>query len=250
MRDRSYAIALVVILAICCLGFYVAVSGYLNSRPPSASSTVIARPPVATLVGSSVATKALPTQTEVAASATLTATATATVPPPDSPLGFFQTITPSASVTDTPATTASPTKSLPTLPPTAPPPTLSPAQSCAAFPFCPVGGPPDAQLAPTGDPCPRNYIWGRIVDLARNGLPDMRVRWKGPLGSTDIVISKSRPDPPGIYNVLSPPPGGSWVLWLVDASGKALSPQITLVAPKPYSGSGNCPNRVDFVQQR
>lgn len=248
MRDRSSAIALVVILAVCCLGAYVAVSGFLNGRPPSLLPTLAARPGDSTLVA--VATDVIPTVSHAESTATITAAATTTSLPATPPLGFFQTFTASTPV-NTPGTTLSPTRSLPTLPPTASaPPQGGSIQSCSAFPFCPKGGPPDSQLAPTGDPCPRNYIWGRILDLSGKGITDMRVRFKGPLGNTDVVVSKAPPDPPGIYNILSPPPGGSWVLWLVDASGKALSPQITLIAPRPYSGSGNCPNRVDFIQQR
>ena len=33
MQDRYLVIAIIMILAICCLGGYVAVSGYLNSSP-------------------------------------------------------------------------------------------------------------------------------------------------------------------------------------------------------------------------
>jgi hypothetical protein len=136
----------------------------------------------------------------------------------------------------------------PPAPPTAAP--LVPgAQTCSGFAFCPRGGPPDASLAPTGDRCPRNFIWGIIVDSNGKGIPDRQIRWKGPLGTSKTEISKGLPDPPGTYNIFTSNPGDSWTLWLLDASGGQASPQITITT-QPYSGSGNCPNRVDFVQQR
>ncbi|MBI4787384.1 MAG: hypothetical protein HY782_10105 [Chloroflexi bacterium] len=246
MQDRSYAMAIVVVLAICCLGMYVAVSGYLNSNP-SGFASLSATPAIPGTLVVVVINTDTPAPTKPGA----TVPPVATSPPIPSPLGAFQTIT--AATTATVArTTATATLRAP-LPPTAPPPVVAPspaAQSCSNFTFCPSGGPPDAQLAPTGDPCPRNYIWGRIVDVSGKGLPETQIRFRTPLGNVDRAASKGPPDPPGIYNILAPAPGGSWTLWLVDSVGAQISPQITIVAPQPYLGSGNCPTRIDFKAQR
>ncbi len=246
MQDRSYAIVMVIILAFCCMGMCVAVTGYLNGRPPSLSSIVPGPSIPATLL-----VVFAPTDTPHPAPMTATSFVTPTSGTVVPPLGALQTLVlPSpAGTTGTDSSSPVPRPAQPTSIPTqAPPPPQ--VQSCAGFSFCPVGGPPDAQLAPTNDRCPRNYIWGRVVDLAKKGIPDVQIRFRGPLGNIDTVVSKAPPDPPGIYNILAPPPGGRWTIWVVDAGGKPLSSQITISAPQVYSGSGNCPNRVDFVQQR
>ncbi len=237
MQDRSYAIAIAVILAICCLGAYVGVSGLMNARAPSTAADLLkAITPVSVV---------LPTET-----AAPTKTGETLAPPPTSlpnptPLGAIQTITASATTTGTlPVPTF-------TVRPTSPPAPSSPAApTCANSIFCPSGGPPDGSLAPTGAQCPQNYIWGRVFDKNGSGVPGVRIRFKTPMGTVDSVESKGPPDPPGIYNILSPPPGGSWLVWVLDAGGGQASPQYTVVAPQGYSGSGNCPTRVDFRAQR
>ena len=241
MQDRSSAIILVVILAICCLGLYVAVSGYRNSVNLIAAPASPAAP-------ASVVVVVLNTDTPVPATPVATGPPPTSVPVP-SPLGAFQTITTAVAIS-TPRTTPGPA-TRPASPPTALP-LLSPttaAQSCSGFTYCPTAGPPDPQLAPTGDPCPRNYVWGRVVDAAGRGLPEVQIRFRGPLGNLDKVTTKGPPDPPGIYNILAPPPGGSWTLWVLDAGGGQASPQYAIVAPQEFSG-GNCPTRVDFKAQR
>jgi hypothetical protein len=250
MQDRSYAIALVVILAICLLGMYVAVSGYMNSRSPtpalSASSPVVQGTPIAVVVSTSTP---LPTKPGP------------TLPPPPtsaavpSPLGVFQTITAAVNipVPDQKGTPSPTVKAA--VPPTVaqvPQQTLvsAPGQGCGNFTFCPSGGLPDSGLAPTGDQCPRNYVWGRVVDASGKGLPDIRVRFTGPVGTSDTVMTKGPPDPPGIYNIPAPSAGGNWTLWVIDAGGARISPQFTIAAQLPYAGSGNCPTRVDFKAQK
>jgi hypothetical protein len=235
MQDRSYAIAVVVVLAICCLGVYVAISGYLVSRPPAISALTPgaqATPVVVTI----------PTATPEPTKPVAAPVVVPTVAPLPSPLGAFQTITA--------ATTAVAT--LAALSPTAPRPPSSPtsaslAPSCSGFAFCPRGGPPDFALGPGGMDCPRNYIWGRVVDANGQGMPNVRIRFKSPSGGNGSVVSKAPPDPPGIYNIPTGQPGSTWVLWL-DAGGQA-SPQFPITT-QIYSGTGNCPTRVDFAQQR
>lgn len=237
MQDKSYAVALVVVLGICCLGIYVAVSGYFNSNPsvinslttPVFQSTQVV---VNLATDTPAPTKPIPTQPFVA-----------TIAPVPSPLGAFQTITA--------ATTAGAPTALPTLPRAVASSTAASASSsvsCAGFQFCPKPGLADSTLAPTGADCPRNFVWGRIVDANGAGIPNARFRYKTPEGVLDQGVTKDRPDPPGAYNI--PAPGGVWVVWVIDAQGAAISPQYTVSLPQQYQGAGNCPTRVDFFQQK
>ena len=238
MKDRSYAIAIVVVLGICCLGMYVAISGYLNSNPPAPAAITPGVPAAEVVI-------TVPTDTPAPTKPVAALPGAPTAAPIPSPLGAFQTITAAATVVvatqpptvPRPAPTASPTPALP-----------SGAPLCGSFPFCVKGGPPDASLAPTGNECPRNFIWGRVVDASGAGLPNWKVRYKTPDGSFDTNPSKGLPDPPGAYNI--PAPGGVWIVWLVDDRGSAISPQFTISMPQAYSGAGNCPTRMDFVQQK
>ncbi len=236
MQDKSYVIAIIVVLGICCLGLYVAVSGYLNSNPPP---LVVMTPGIqATSV-----VIAIPTATAEAIKPVATPANLATLAPVPSPIGAFQTIT------------AETTPLVPTLPPNLP--TLAPkpvasattaagSVSCAGFQYCPKPGLPDYELGPTGNPCPPNYIWGRVVDATGRGVPNMRIRYKLPTGEISDTFSKNSPDPLGKYDI--PAQGGTFTLWLLDSAG-TLSPQIAVTA-QPFSGAGNCPTRMDFVQQK
>jgi hypothetical protein len=235
MQDRYLVIAIIVILAICCLGGYVAVSGFLNSSPSALGALTPALAATPILV-------AVSTDTPAAIKPAATAAGAVTAAPVPSPLGAFETIAAASSTQPPPGpapTIGKPTNQVPTAPVTA-------GQSCSGFSFCAKGGPPDAGLAPQGT-CPSNYIWGRVIDKNGNGMPDMRIRFKLlSTGETDGVVSKGPPDTAGKYNIVAQL-GGSWVIWLTDA-GSQISPQITVVT-KNYGGGGDCPTRVDFFQQ-
>ncbi|MBI3914298.1 MAG: hypothetical protein HY327_08970 [Chloroflexi bacterium] len=236
MQDRTTAVFILITLAVCCLGLYVAVSGFLINTPPSTTSLG----PLSPVAQSTVIVLASATDTPRSISARPTAVA---IP---SPLGAFQTITAAVTAarptaTITPRVTVAPPTSLPA---------IVGAASCANFAFCPQGGAPDSRLAPTGAACPRNYIWGTVLDANGRGITDARLRFKGPLGDLETVASKGPPDPPGIYNILAPPPGGIWIIWMIDAANNRLSPDITVHAPQGFAGGGSCPTRVDFVQRR
>jgi len=234
MQDKTYVIAIVVVLLICCLGVYVAVSGYLNSNP-DAFPTLVAgfqSTPVVVAIG---------TYTPLPTPAVIAPPATPTLPAVPSPLGALRTITAAITIvvpTPTRAVVASPTFT-----------TVSGFPACGNFPFCPRPGPPDLTLAPAGQECPRNYIWGRVVDANGRGLRDRRIRFKNPLGETDTVTTKGAPDPEGIYNIPSVASGSTWEIWLLDAGGGDASPRVKVTAIA-YPGIGPCPTRVDFVQQR
>ncbi len=242
MEERSYAIAIAVILAICCLGMYVAVTGYLNTQSPASSE-------VQSQVAFTPVVIAIPTVTIEPAKAGTAPPPAPTSGPAPTPLGAFQTI---VAATTVPTVRSNPTaaaKASPLSPTAAPPPAIG-EQSCSGYAFCASGGPPDAELAPTGVNCPRNYVWGRVTDASGKGLAGFRIRFKGPLGDLDTVESKGPPDPPGIYNIAASPPGGKWTVWILDPGGGQASPQFTVTAPQAYTGSGNCPTRIDFKGQK
>ncbi len=233
MQDKTYVIAVVVVLLICCLGVYVAVSGYLNSNPDAIPNWVASFQGTPVVVSISTYTP-LPTQVVIAPPAT------ATLPAVPSPLGALRTITAAITIvmpTPTRAVIASPTFT-----------TASGFPACGNFAFCPRPGPPDLALAPAGQACPRNYIWGRVVDASGRGLRDRKIRFKNPMGESDTVTTKGAPDPEGIYNIPSVASGTTWEIWLLDPGGGDASPHVKVTAVA-YSGVGNCPTRVDFVQQ-
>jgi hypothetical protein len=237
MQDRYYIIAIVVILGICCLGGYVAVSGYLNSNAPSLAFLTPGAPVTPVVVVVSTDTPG--------ATLTLAPAGGPTAPPLPSPLGAFQTI--AAETTQGPATpTAAKTAATPA--PAVATPSAAPASSCSSFPYCPKAGPPDFALGPGGKECPPNLIWGRVVDKNGNGMPNVRIRFKlVATGESDLVTTKGPPDPAGAYNSPTGQAGSTWLVWVTDGSNQ-LSPQVT-VTTAGFTGSGNCPTRMDFVQQ-
>ena len=235
MQDKTYVVAIIVVLGICCLGMYVAVSGYLNSNPGAFPDIVAGIQGTPVVVTISTYTPA-PTQSVSALPST------PTIAPVPSPLGALQTITAAAPIViPTPVPTraaASPTAT-----------GVAGLPSCAGFAFCPKFGLSDPTLAPRGEDCPRNYIWGRVTDLSGRGLRDRKIRFKNPYGEMDTVTTKAPPDPEGVYNIPSVASGSAWEIWLLDTSGAEVSPRVKFI-PQPYTGVGNCPTRLDFVQQR
>jgi len=237
MQDRTYVIAIVVVLAICCLGMYVAVSGYLNSNPGAFHNIVSSFQGTPVVIAISTYTP-VPTQPSAALPKTPTIAA---VP---SPLGVLQTITAAATIV------------IPTIAPLATRPVASPTAtgalglpSCAGFAFCPRGGEPDFALGFGGESCPRNSIIGRVVGLDGRGLRDRTIRFINPLGQTGSTMTKGPPDPEGKYDIRSVATSTLWTIWLLDPAGAEVSPRVKLLS-QPYTGVGNCPTRLDFVQQR
>lgn len=238
VKDKSSVIAIVVVLGICCLGMYVAISGYFNSNPSALTSItpILQTTPVAIT---------LPTDTPLPSRTISSQPIAPTMPPVPSPLGAFQTIT------------AATTSTLPTLPPILPTLRPSPASSagssapaqpsCAGFQYCWKNGVPDAALGPTGNECPRNYIWGLVTDVNGKGISNIRLRYRAPNNDVGETNTKDKPDVPGKYDV--PAQSGAFVIWIVSGGAPA-SPQVNVLV-QPYSaGSGVCLMRVDFYQQR
>lgn len=239
MQNRlSAIIILVVILGICCLGLYVAISGYLNNNPP---------PFIANLRGTLPAFTAIPivlaTDTPILLQTNTPGAILPTAPPPNLPLVTIPSPNAPAPTGTAPAPTSRPN-------PSAVPPTITTVASCGAFQFCNAGGPPDPSLAPSSAiGCPSNYIWGRVVDLGGKGLPDKKIRFRDPNKEIGTAVTKNTPDIPGKYDIPSGTPPSQWMVWVLGDDGNPISPQVTIMTQN-YVGAGNCPNRIDFKQQR
>ena len=245
MQDRAYVIAIVIVLAICCLGGVVAVTGYVNSNQISSTPSTGSLAITPLVISVNTDTPA-PIVTKSPGSG-LSAATPAVAP---SPLGAFQTIAASSSLSgaSTPAPTTAAGSSKASSVSSSVSSTVAQV-SCAGFGFCPKSGQPDSSLGPGGNECPRNYIWGRVVDLNGRGLANMRIRYQGPSGEYDAVITKAPPDPAGVYNIVTGQTGTTWTIWLIDADGRDQSPHINVLT-QAYSGVGECPTRRDFIQQK
>lgn len=230
MQDRAYAAAIFIILGICCIGAYVAVSGFTNANPNGLQIGLNS----ATQTPTAGVTIEIPTET--AAPPTNTP-----LPPTKTPIGFQPTLPPEA--TRGPTLDFIPTIATPEF--TATPEATATPVGCGAA-FCPRLGPPDPR-APTGNPCPDNYIWGFVFDTSGKGIGGMKITLRELNGAADKVTSKAPPDPEGRFDF--PAASGTWSVQLVDRQEDPLSPPMQIQARVPWGGSGNCPTRVDFVQQ-
>jgi hypothetical protein len=88
-----------------------------------------------------------------------------------------------------------------------------------------------------------------VLDLSGQGIPDRKIRFRDPNRELGTSVTKNKPDVPGKYDIPTGQPGSTWVMWIQDDTGAAISPQVT-VTTQSYVGAGNCPTRVDFKQQR
>ncbi|MEW5719405.1 MAG: hypothetical protein AB1817_12300 [Chloroflexota bacterium] len=236
MQDKTYVIAIIVVLAICCLGMYVAVSGYLNSNPGAFPDIV------GSFQGTPVVVS-ISTYTPAATQAVVALPNTPTIAAVPSPLGALQTITAAATIV---IPTPVPTRAVVASPAATGAPGFP---SCAGFAFCPRVGPPSYELGIGGNPCKNDYIWGRVTDANGRGLREWKIRYQNPFGEVNTVTTKGAPDPEGVYNIPSVAIGSKWTIWLLDAAGREVSPRVIFVV-QAYTGVGDCPTRIDFVQQR
>jgi|GEM_PF-747661 len=239
MQNRLYAIViLVVILGICCLGLYVAISGFMNNNPPAFIANLRGTLPVFTAIP-----VVFPTDTPALLQTNPTNAISPIAPPPTLPIISIPSPNAPAPTSAAPAPTTRPN-------PTAIPPTNTAAANCGAFQFCNLGGPPDPSLAPSSAiGCPSNYIWGRVIDLSGKGMPDKKIRFRDPNKEIGTSVTKNTPDIPGKYDIPSGTPSSQWIVWILGDDGNPISPQVTIMTQN-YVGAGNCPNRIDFKQQR
>ena len=86
------------------------------------------------------------------------------------------------------------------------------------------------------------------MDATGKGLANVIIRYRSPNNETGQTVSKGAPDPLGKYDILAA--GGTFSVWVSDSAGRQLSPPISVVSLQTYTGSGNCPTRVDFKGQQ
>ncbi len=242
LQDRVYAAIIFVILGICCIGAYVAVSGFMNANPNGLSFGLGGATPEPTVQSASAAAPTLAATAVAAAGATSPAGAKST----STPKGAKPTLTPLSRGTPSPSFLSDIPSVTP--PATAGAPSPTPVLVGCGYPFCPKTGPADPSVGPMGQACPSNFLWGIVYDKNGQGLAGMTIRYRDPQGEGKDISTKSPPDPPGKYDIPTTG-GGGWTIQLVGGEGSALSPAFRVQARQVYSGAKMCPMRVDFVQQ-
>jgi len=195
MQDRTYAIAFLLVLAIICLGAYVA------------ASTVLFSPRVPTI------SLGTPTPLEVTATPTLPLFPTPT-PPPSHVTPVAPTPTPLPPATPTPSVSLTPT---PEPSPTGPTPTPAPPT--------PVGGFLYRLLSIEGPICGQGrYIRGTIYDAGGNPEPGVRVNFYTDDRATDDVRStKDSPGEVGQYDFFLGSVPGLLHVVIVDQTRQPIS---------------------------
>jgi hypothetical protein len=246
LQDRAYAVGIFVVLGICCIGAYVAVSGFMNVNPRGLNLGLSGPTPTAATV---VATQ-VDTATVVVATVPPVATDTSAAPT-NTPKGFKPSPTLLSRGTPSPAFLAD----IPTITPvtdtgtatTAAPSATAVTAGCGS-PFCPVGGRPDPNIAPTGQACPLNYLWGLVLDQNGKGIPGWIIHFRDPAGNEGDTTTKAPPDPAGRYDIPTSS-GGTWFIQLRDSGGNPQSALIRVDARKNNQNSAVCSTRTDFVSQ-
>lgn len=197
MQDRTYAIAFLLILAIICLGAYVAVTTVLFS--PRAPTISLGTP--------------TPPAPEVTVTPTLPLFPTPTSPP--------SVVTPIAP-TPTPLPPATPTPSLsPT--PTPEPSPMGPTPT--PVPPTPVGGFLYQVLSGEKTECGQAvaYIRGTVYDAQGNKQAGVRVRLHSDWEPDRITETKGAVIDIGEYNFVMGQSSGLYRLEIVDSTGRAIS---------------------------
>jgi hypothetical protein len=233
-QDRAYAAAIFIVLGICCIGAYVAVSGFMNASPQGMGLGLSS----GTQTPSTQSAVEIPTGTVPPPSST----APATEPPTNTPKGYV--------APPIPTIQHGPTLDLPTVPAVALPTVTYSAstQANCGYPFCGRIGVADPKMAPTGRDCPPDYLWGVVYSKYGAGISNWQIRYKQTGGVSDHTNTKGPPDTRiGGYDIVAA--NGTWTLQLYDPAGNVKSAPFQVMAGQPYSGGSTCPSRVDFVEQ-
>lgn len=221
MESKYHAIAFLVVLAIVCLGAYVAVDAILSGG----------RTPLISL--------ATPTPTRL------------TIPGSDQTMGAPG----SSMATDTPV--IPPTPAVPTATPVLPTPTSVPATPIPV-PVATTPTPTEASSEPTSTPAPPTppgghqympdgpvrsecgrfsaLIYGRVRDAHDENLEGVRVRVSDQWGNVAEAISKGGNET-GYYDVVRGMETVTWEVVVVDGAGNPLSPVVTI---EPVQGADSC----------
>jgi len=198
MQDRTYAIAFLLILAIICLGAYVAATTVLFSPRAPAISLGTPTPP-----------------------GPLEVTATPTLPPFPTPTSPPSLVTPVAP-TPTPLPPATPTPSPSPTPsaepsPTGPTPTPAPPTPVGGFLYQVLSG----EKTECGQVVP--YIRGTVYDAQGNKQAGVRVHLYDDWGHDEMTETKGAVIDLGEYNFVMGHDSGLYRLEIVDSAGGPLS---------------------------
>jgi hypothetical protein len=222
MESKYHAIAFLVVLAIVCLGAYVAVNAILSAGRTPLISLATSTPTRLTISSgdqTTVVPGSIPTNTPVVPPTPAVPTATPVLPTP----------TPTAN----PATPTPPVAAIPT-------PTETPGE--------PTPIPPgEHQYMPDGpvhSECGRSsaLIYGWVRDAQDENLEGIRVRVSDPWGNVAEAISKGGNEA-GYYDMVRGMETVTWWVVVVDEAGNPLSPVVTI---EPAQGAASCWYQLDW----
>ena len=224
MESKYQAIAFLVVLAIVCLGAYVAVDAILSGgRTPLISLATPTRLTIPEGDQTMVAPGSIPTDTPVVPPTPAVPTATPVLPTP----------------TPVP-TTPTPVPVAATLTPTETPsgPTSTPARPT------PPGGYQYMPAGPVHSECgrPSALIYGWVRDAQGGNLEGVRVRVSDQWGNVAEAISKGGNEA-GYYDVVRGMETVTWWVVVVDGAGNPLSPVVTI---EPIQGAAACWYQLDW----
>lgn len=226
MESKYHAIAFLVVLAIVCLGAYVAVDAILSGGRTPLISLDTPTPTRLTIPEGDqtmVSPGSIPTDTPVVPPTPAVPTATPVLP----------TATP-APATPTPVLVAvTPT---PTETPSGPTSTPAPPTPPGGYQYLPDG--------PVRSECgrPSALIYGWVRDAQGDNLEGVRIRVSDQWGNVAEAISKGG-DEAGYYDVVRGMETVTWEVMVVDGAGNPFSPVITI---EPVQEAGSCWYQLDW----
>jgi hypothetical protein len=224
MESKYHAIAFMVVLAIVCLGAYVAVDAILSGgRTPLISLATPTRLTIPEGDQTIVIPGSIPTDTPVVPPTPAVPTATPVLPTP----------------TPVPATpTPVPVPATPTSTETPGGPTSTPV------PPTPLGGYQYMPDGPVHSECgrPAALIYGWVRDAQGKNLEGVRVRVSDQWGNVAEAISKGGNEA-GYYDVVRGMETVTWWVVVVDGAGNSLSPEVTI---EPVQGVAACWYQLDW----
>ncbi|NIO69921.1 MAG: hypothetical protein GTN71_13075 [Anaerolineae bacterium] len=225
MESKYQAIAFLVVLAIVCLGAYLAVDAILSGGRTPLISLATPTPTRLTIPAGDetmVVPGSIPTDTPVVPPTPAVPTATPVLP----------TSTP-VPATPTPAVAATPT---PTETPSGPTSTPAPPTPPGGYQYMPDG--------PVRSECGRAsaLIYGWVRDAQGENLEGVRVRVSDQWGNVAEAISKGG-DETGYYDVVRGMETVTWWVVVVDGAGNPLSPVVTI---EPVQDSVGCWYQLDW----
>jgi hypothetical protein len=223
MESKYHAIAFMVVLAIVCLGAYVAVDAILSGgRTPLISLATPTRLTIPEGDQTMVAPGSIPTDTPVVPPTPAVPTATPVFPTP-TPVPATPTPVP---VTPTPTPTETPSGPSATSAPPTP----------GGYQYMPAG--------PVHSECgrPAALIYGWVRDAQGKNLEGVRVRVSDQWGNVAEAISKGGNEA-GYYDVVRGMETVTWWVVVVDGAGNSLSPVVTI---EPVQGAAACWYQLDW----